>query len=39
MREFLTEHQEKRAEVETMLDDLDIELESSRRGVAGETGG
>jgi tryptophanyl-tRNA synthetase len=37
MKEFLREHQEKRAEVETMLDDLDIELESPRRSVAGES--
>ncbi|QCC46231.1 tryptophan--tRNA ligase [Halobellus limi] len=34
MREFLEEHQEKRAEVEDLLDDLDITLESPRRGVA-----
>ncbi|WP_380680367.1 tryptophan--tRNA ligase [Salinigranum sp. GCM10025319] len=38
MREFLDDHQEKRAEVESMLDDLDMELESPRRTVAGETG-
>ncbi|WP_458207436.1 tryptophan--tRNA ligase [Haladaptatus sp. NG-SE-30] len=31
MREFLEEHQEKRAEAEEILDGLDIELESSRR--------
>jgi tryptophanyl-tRNA synthetase len=34
MREFLEDHQEKRAEAEELLDDLDISLESSRRGVA-----
>ena len=34
MAEFLEEHQEKRAEAEELLDDLDISLESSRRGVA-----
>jgi len=31
MREFLADHQEKRAEVEDQLDALDIELESPRR--------
>ncbi len=36
MRDFLTEHQEKRAEVEHLLDDLDMELESPRRRIAGE---
>jgi tryptophanyl-tRNA synthetase len=30
MREFLEEHQEKRAEVEPLLEDLDIELDSAR---------
>jgi tryptophanyl-tRNA synthetase len=39
MKEFLAEHQEKRAEVEPMLEDLDIELQSSRRSVAGESSG
>ncbi|WP_256288431.1 tryptophan--tRNA ligase [Halobellus inordinatus] len=34
MREFLEDHQEKREEVEDLLDDLDISLTSSRRGVA-----
>ncbi|MFB6090527.1 MAG: tryptophan--tRNA ligase [Halobellus sp.] len=34
MREFLEDHQEKRAEVEGLLEDLDISLTSSRRGVA-----
>jgi tryptophanyl-tRNA synthetase len=34
MREFLEDHQEKRAEVEDVLADLDISLESPRRGVA-----
>jgi tryptophanyl-tRNA synthetase len=39
MREFLAEHQEKRAEAADLLADLDLdlELESSRRAVAGET--
>jgi tryptophanyl-tRNA synthetase len=32
MREFLADHQEKRAEVEGMLDDLDVPLDSDRRG-------
>ncbi|MWG34924.1 tryptophan--tRNA ligase [Halomarina oriensis] len=31
MREFLEDHQEKRAEAEELLDSLDVELESSRR--------
>ena len=31
MREFLEEHQEKREEAKALLDDLDIELESSRK--------
>ncbi|WP_327050526.1 tryptophan--tRNA ligase [Halomicrococcus gelatinilyticus] len=30
MRDFLEEHQEKRAEVEELLDDLDLELDSPR---------
>jgi tryptophanyl-tRNA synthetase len=34
MREFLADHQEKREEAEALLADLDISLESSRRGVA-----
>jgi len=34
MREFLEDHQEKREEVEDLLDDLDISLTSPRRGVA-----
>jgi tryptophanyl-tRNA synthetase len=34
MREFLEDHQEKREEAEALLEDLDISLESSRRGVA-----
>ena len=34
MREFLEDHQEKREEVEDLLEDLDISLESPRRGVA-----
>ncbi|MFD1685038.1 tryptophan--tRNA ligase [Halobellus litoreus] len=34
MRAFLEEHQEKRAEVEDLLEGLDISLESPRRGVA-----
>jgi tryptophanyl-tRNA synthetase len=37
MREFLAEHQEKRAEAADLLADLDLELESSRRAVAGES--
>jgi len=36
MKEFLEDHQAKREEVAPMLDDLDIELESPRRTVAGE---
>jgi tryptophanyl-tRNA synthetase len=36
MKEFLEDHQAKREEVEPILDDLDIELESPRRRVAGE---
>ena len=36
MREFLEDHQEKRAEVEELLDDLDIDLDSDRRGTGGE---
>ncbi|SDL01293.1 tryptophan--tRNA ligase [Natronorubrum texcoconense] len=31
MKEFLADHQEKRAEVEALLEDADIELESPRR--------
>jgi tryptophanyl-tRNA synthetase len=31
MREFLEDHQEKREEAEELLDDLDIELESTRK--------
>ncbi|WP_049987941.1 tryptophan--tRNA ligase [Halobellus rufus] len=34
MREFLEDHQEKREEAEAVLADLDITLESPRRGVA-----
>jgi tryptophanyl-tRNA synthetase len=34
MREFLEDHQAKRAEVEELLEDLDISLGSPRRGVA-----
>ena len=34
MAEFLADHQEKRAEAEELLNELDISLESSRRGVA-----
>ena len=34
MREFLADHQEKRAEMEELLDELDISTESGRRGVA-----
>jgi tryptophanyl-tRNA synthetase len=39
MEEFLADHQEKRREAESLLDDLDLDLEldSSRRRVAGET--
>ena len=36
MREFLENHQEKRAEAEALLDDLDIDLDSDRRGTGGE---
>ncbi|AUX08011.1 tryptophanyl-tRNA synthetase [Halalkaliarchaeum desulfuricum] len=36
MREFLTEHQEKREEAEEILEDLDVELEAERRGVPGD---
>jgi len=36
MREFLEAHQEKREEVEALLDDLDIDLDSDRRGTGGE---
>ncbi|WP_318567642.1 tryptophan--tRNA ligase [Salinigranum marinum] len=36
MKEFLEDHQANREEVAPMLDDLDIELESPRRTVAGE---
>jgi tryptophanyl-tRNA synthetase len=36
MEEFLADHQEKRREVEERLDDLDLEIESPRRRVAGE---
>ncbi|GAB7091194.1 tryptophan--tRNA ligase [Halorubrum luteum] len=36
MREFLAEHQEQRAEAEAVLDDLDIDLDSDRRGTGGE---
>jgi tryptophanyl-tRNA synthetase len=36
MREFLAEHQEKRAEAEVVLEDLDIDLDSDRRGTGGE---
>jgi len=36
MREFLEEHQEKRAEMEAVLADLDIDLDSDRRGVPGD---
>ena len=32
MREFLADHQEKRADVEELLEAADVELESSRRG-------
>jgi tryptophanyl-tRNA synthetase len=35
MRDFLEDHQEKRAEMEAVLDDLDIDLDSDRRGVPG----
>ncbi|ELZ55925.1 MULTISPECIES: tryptophan--tRNA ligase [Halorubrum] len=36
MREFLEDHQEKRAEAEELLADLDIDLDSDRRGTGGE---
>ncbi|WP_248895903.1 tryptophan--tRNA ligase [Haloplanus halobius] len=36
MREFLEDHQEKREEMEAVLDDLDIDLDTDRRGVAGD---
>ena len=36
MREFLEDHQEKRAEAEELLDGLDIDLDSERRGTGGE---
>jgi len=36
MREFLEDHQEKREEAEALLDDLDIDLDSDRRGTGGE---
>ncbi|EMA64951.1 tryptophan--tRNA ligase [Halorubrum kocurii] len=36
MREFLEDHQEKREEAEKLLDDLDIDLDSDRRGTGGE---
>ncbi|WP_129114027.1 tryptophan--tRNA ligase [Halegenticoccus tardaugens] len=36
MREFLEDHREKREEAEAVLADLDIDLDSNRRGVAGE---
>jgi len=36
MSEFLEDHQEKRAEAEELLDDLDIDLDSDRRGTGGE---
>ncbi|MES3161475.1 MAG: tryptophan--tRNA ligase [Halorubrum sp.] len=36
MREFLEDHQEKRAEAEAVLDGLDIDLDSDRRGTGGE---
>jgi tryptophanyl-tRNA synthetase len=32
MREFLDEHQEKREEAAELLEELDIELESPRKG-------
>jgi tryptophanyl-tRNA synthetase len=37
MREFLEDHQEKREEAEELLEDLDLDLDSPRRRVAGET--
>jgi len=36
MQEFLADHQEKRAEAEAVLEDLDIDLDSDRRGTGGE---
>ncbi|MFB6108217.1 MAG: tryptophan--tRNA ligase [Haloplanus sp.] len=36
MREFLEDHQEKRAEMEEVLDGLDVGLDSDRRGVPGD---
>jgi tryptophanyl-tRNA synthetase len=36
MREFLEDHQEKRAEMEAVLDDLDVGLDSDRRGIPGD---
>ena len=35
MEEFLREHQEKREEAKALLDDLDIDLDSDRRGPGG----
>jgi tryptophanyl-tRNA synthetase len=35
MKEFLADHQEKREEAEELLDDLDIDLDSDRRGLGG----
>jgi|GEM_PF-3914032 tryptophanyl-tRNA synthetase (EC 6.1.1.2) len=35
MQEFLREHQEKREEAKALLDDLDIDLDSDRRGPGG----
>jgi len=35
MKEFLREHQEKREEAKELLDDLDIDLDSERRGPGG----
>jgi tryptophanyl-tRNA synthetase len=36
MRDFLEDHQEKRAEMEAVLAELDIDLDSDRRGVPGD---
>ena len=36
MREFLATHQERRAELEPLLAELDIDLDSDRRGTGGE---
>ncbi|WP_418286547.1 tryptophan--tRNA ligase [Halorubrum sp. DTA46] len=36
MREFLEDHQEKREEAEELLESLDIDLDSGRRGTGGE---